>query len=288
MKRPIHVRLSETDPVFPVRILRDDCVNVLANHWHRETEIIFMEKGNETFYVNGIKYLLNEGDIILIAGGDVHSALRSPENIRIVVQFDDVIFEDRYTADINCVRGHICRLERFSRNWPSHVYDCIKKIIFDLKYNYDRMNKAELCYEFSVKALIYSLVYVLINDLPEDVAQTERVARILNKDILAKLIVVFRHINQNYNNPVTIKEAAKMIGYSPNYFVKFWKRYMGITFHEYLNNLRIQTAMGRLISEDIPIAEIAAETGYPNVKTFNRLFKTHTGMTPSKYRKEYF
>ena len=288
MKRSINVQMTETNPAFPIRVLTDTCVNALTNHWHRETEIIYMEKGIETVYINGIKYLLGEGDIVLISGGDVHSAFRSPENIRIVVQFDDAIFEDRYTSDIDSVRGRISRLERFSRKWPRKAYEQVKKIIFDLKYYYDRMGAADACSEFLVKALVYSLAGVLISELPEDTAQAGQVARILNKDILAKLIVVLRHINRNYNTPVTIKEAAGVIGYSPNYFVKFWKRYMGVTFHEYLNNLRIQTATGRLLSENTPISEIAAESGYPNVKTFNRLFREHTGMNPSAYKKEYF
>jgi len=55
-------------------------------------------------------------------------------------------------------------------------------------------------------------------------------------------------------------------------------------FNDFLHDHRLQEAMARLASEELPILSIALECGYGSIGPFNRAFKQRTGMTPSEYR----
>ena len=51
-----------------------------------------------------------------------------------------------------------------------------------------------------------------------------------------------------------------------------------------MHHHRLQEAVARLVSDDLPILTIALECGYGSIGPFNRAFKQRLGMTPSEYR----
>ena len=58
-----------------------------------------------------------------------------------------------------------------------------------------------------------------------------------------------------------------------------------MSFTEYLNQKRLETASVMLLKPDASIADVAVACGYPTVTYFNRIFRKFRGMTPSEYRK---
>ena len=54
---------------------------------------------------------------------------------------------------------------------------------------------------------------------------------------------------------------------------------------QYIISLRISYAMNLITSTDYNFTQVAAAVGYDNSMYFSRLFKKHTGMTPSEYKK---
>ena len=67
--------------------------------------------------------------------------------------------------------------------------------------------------------------------------------------------------------------------------MKFFKKNMGDSFINYLNDYRLSMAARTLLSSDDNIIDIAADCGYDNLSYFNRIFKKKYGVTPSAYRK---
>ena len=60
-----------------------------------------------------------------------------------------------------------------------------------------------------------------------------------------------------------------------------------MTVNEYVTNARINKARELLVSTEEPVYRIAEQTGLDNYTYFCRLFKHHTGLTPSEYRKNH-
>ncbi len=93
-------------------------------------------------------------------------------------------------------------------------------------------------------------------------------------------------IDENYDRPISLKEASAAVNTSVRYFCKVFKNYTGITFVEYLTRLRIEKSKSLLQNPHRRISEIAFEVGFESLTQFNRSFKKHVGMTPTRFREE--
>ena len=65
-----------------------------------------------------------------------------------------------------------------------------------------------------------------------------------------------------------------------------FKDNLGITVKEYLSRIRLWHAQEQLIETDYPVIDIAICNGFPNVKSFNQVFKRKYQITPAKYREK--
>jgi AraC-like DNA-binding protein len=92
-------------------------------------------------------------------------------------------------------------------------------------------------------------------------------------------------MQKNYKNPINLQEASKLIHLSNTAFCKFFKRSIGKTFSDYLNDLRILHACTLLIETDKPISQIAVESGFENLAYFNRVFLKKKKLQPTVFRK---
>jgi YesN/AraC family two-component response regulator len=101
----------------------------------------------------------------------------------------------------------------------------------------------------------------------------------------SRLNKVLVYMQKNYRNSITLQEASKLIHLSNTAFCKFFKRSIGKTFSDYLNDLRILHACNLLIETDKPISQIAAESGFENQAYFNRVFLKKKKLQPATFRK---
>jgi hypothetical protein len=92
------------------------------------------------------------------------------------------------------------------------------------------------------------------------------------------------HIDTNLN--FNLKIASEELDVNPAYLSREFSRYFdNLSFGEYIRKLRIEKAIQLLESSEDTLAEIAYLTGFSDQSHFNRVFKAHTGQTPSEYRK---
>ena len=84
---------------------------------------------------------------------------------------------------------------------------------------------------------------------------------------------------------LTIEEAAAKVHVSPAAFSRFFRRSLGKTFTEYVNDLRCTEAAIQLRKTDKPVATVAHDCGFTTLSHFNRQFLLRHGQTPRLYRK---
>ncbi|MDO3409997.1 response regulator [Saccharibacillus sp. CPCC 101409] len=95
---------------------------------------------------------------------------------------------------------------------------------------------------------------------------------------------VVRHIEEHYAEPITLGGMAELVYLNASYLSSLFKNRLGRSFVEILTEVRIREASKRLLGSDEKIAAIAYETGFSNIRHFNRVFKAETGRTPKEYR----
>ena len=78
--------------------------------------------------------------------------------------------------------------------------------------------------------------------------------------------------------------VAGYYGLSREYLARSFKKYMGNTFKEYLDSVRISNAYKELMNTDLSVLEVALDNGFNDSRTFIKAFKDVYHETPHKYR----
>ncbi len=110
--------------------------------------------------------------------------------------------------------------------------------------------------------------------------------RAQNSILISELEETIRYFHMNYNKPLSIEEYAAQHHMSISWFIRSFREYTGSTPTQYLLTLRISNAKSLLQTTKHNVTEIARIVGYDNPFYFSRIFKKHTGLSPSQYREE--
>lgn len=106
-----------------------------------------------------------------------------------------------------------------------------------------------------------------------------------NKD--SRIVKCLQYIHENIDQNLTIPILANIACVSEDHFIRLFKANLKRTPLQYINAKKMEHIQLLLISTDDSIQDIAHHLSIDNISYFNRLFKQHTGFTPSEYRKEY-
>ena len=93
------------------------------------------------------------------------------------------------------------------------------------------------------------------------------------------------YIQENYKEKIYIRDLADLIGMNEQYFCRFFKKVIGRSPMEYVNEYRIKKAIHYLKESDLTVTEICLECGYNNLGNFLREFRKYTSTTPLQYRR---
>ena len=96
---------------------------------------------------------------------------------------------------------------------------------------------------------------------------------------------VINYMQAHPEEDVSLPKMAAMVNLSPNYFSQLFKDETGLSFTEYLANIRLEFAKALLKSDSTPLQEIVARCGFSDAAYFCKFFKKRTGMSPGKWRK---
>jgi len=93
------------------------------------------------------------------------------------------------------------------------------------------------------------------------------------------------HVEQSYSEPISLEKAAGIAALESSYFSTYFRAKVGITFTEWLRQVRIEKAMEFMKASDFSISEVAGAVGFKDLRTFERAFKQYTRRTPREFKK---
>ena len=99
-----------------------------------------------------------------------------------------------------------------------------------------------------------------------------------------RLSMLIEYVYSHYRDPISIQEAANYVHLQPQYFCRFFKENMGISFLTFVNDVRLYYVYQELMSTNLPIGQIIAENGFTNYATFRKLFDAKFHCTPKELR----
>lgn len=103
--------------------------------------------------------------------------------------------------------------------------------------------------------------------------------------IHSRILDAINYIQTNLHKPLTVAHLAQRANQNADYFSRLFKDSTGERPLSYIQLTRVERAQFLLMNTDLPLAAVAAETGFENLSYFTRIFKEKTGQTPGEYKK---
>jgi AraC-like DNA-binding protein len=99
---------------------------------------------------------------------------------------------------------------------------------------------------------------------------------------------VYQYTMANFTDNITLAQIARVVYLTPQSFCRYFKKHTSKTYISFLNEIRINQACQQFTSMDFKsISAVAYQSGFNNVVTFNRVFKSITKKSPREFIKEY-
>lgn len=245
-------------------------------HWHDSFEIMLNISGSMTVIFQDKSITLQKDDCILINPYAIHAVKATADNAFILLQLP-----------LSFVKRNIPDVENLYFNLHCHSTDpkiitkqsMFKKIIYDMNVAVKIKPDG---YELRCKSLIYELLFQMYHSFSTKVKKTDTVSnRYQNR--LTKIIT---YVSNNYDHEISLRDAAQLCHLQPEYFCRFFKKNMGITFFNYVSEIRLYHIYLDIINTNLPIHEIANTHGFTNYDTFLKKFKVYFSCNPADLRKK--
>lgn len=283
---------DETEPLnpdFPLRMnkmwLRKSKYGLSHFHKHRYFEVTCIMNGCGFISVNGERYDVMPGDVVIFNTDEVHG-WEIVEDLRIFVMVfsSELIFNNFSLFDSEYLRFFSERGSHFVNKIPAgEIY--AKRIYGAMEDIYNEWIHDEVGRQLMMKAFVLRILTMLTRHYKNN-AKNQAVLWDRNEK-MNRLQASLSFINENYDTKIKLEEAAAKAYMSPNYFSGFFKKVTGENFSQYVMRVRIHKAQELLEDKNncYNVLEISQMCGFNNASNFYRVYKKITGKTPTENRK---
>ena len=233
----------------------------------RDFDVLYVLSGKMCFCINGVEYLCKPGDVLVVAPNSQFSVRCDEPADQFYCHFDiKVQSEYKLTGSF--------RQNRLPESCSGLAKLCCEQI--------KHIETQGLPLGPSVR-MIFKLF--LIEMLQTDAANHVSFVSVPENEKPEELFAVLAHISEHLNENLSVEELAKMAGFHPSYFSRYFKRYMGMSPIRYINEHKMSLAKHLVSTTERPIKEIAAQLGFADQFGFSKKFKACFGSSPSEFRK---
>ena len=264
----------KTEPDVPVRCFRywDPIGYPVAAHWHNSVEILRIETGRMQVMLGEKHIVLGADEYLVINSRDIHATF-SEKNTMVEVLQIPYIFLKRYLPELDTVRFR-------RRPRDEEVSGQFSGLLHRMGV-VNTLREEHFLVEFH--ALLFQLLYLLGVHYGDAAEAEEAVQNDLSRQ---RLTQVMDYVNLHYRERITLEEAASLVALNKEYFCRFFKRSMGISFLEYVNEVRFTHVCEDLFHTEENIMRLLEEHGFGNYKLFMKMFRERYHDTPSRMRRE--
>jgi AraC-like DNA-binding protein/mannose-6-phosphate isomerase-like protein (cupin superfamily) len=249
-------------------------------HYHEALEICFVKKGRGKRIIGDSIANFDDGDLVLVGSNLPHSWITD----ELFNQSDEKIevFVIQFNLNLLAPFLSITESESLSR--------LLDRSISGIAFNGDTtaLIKMLLAIENEVGFGRYLKLVELLH-LMSLHPQNQTLASSAYKPDYQKyneerILKVCNYIHAHYKEQINTETLANLIAMNPSAFCRFFKRILGKTVVEYINELRISYICNQLQSSKEPVYKLSFDAGFSSVAYFNRVFKRLTNKTPKSYR----
>lgn len=245
-------------------------------HWHQAMELLLFIKGRVVCNFNNTTLHAKPGDLYLINSHEVHATRCSRDAVYLCVHVQPSLM-CRYVPDFDQLT--------FSLAFPPEdkekaaAYEQLRSHMQEiLRF----MEAPSSCGRLTCNARLFDLTAILVQyfSMPLALEETK-----LRRSDMTRLEPILEYTQLHHGEDLSLDGAAKAMGLNKEYFCRLFKKNMGVSYIQYLYQVRATAVCRELEIGDDPIGEIAQRHGFRDPKMLGQYFREIYGCTPSEKRK---
>lgn len=251
-----------------------------APHWHNGLEILYLLEGSEDCYLGEEECIrMKKGDFLVINSRVVHS-VQCPRQCReMLIQIPYPMMK-RFISQIDGLEFVCEKITGKKQRMDTFLVESALSTLAELH----PFQSPEETLEFYSQ--IYHLLAVLVKDFSVSVTSDKME---ISEKYMERLGMITSYVKEHYMEEISLQEIARLVSLNPDYFTRFFKKYMGMTFLDYVNSVRMEHVVRDLQRTDLSVQKLLEIHGFTNYKLFMKMYKSRFESTPGKmrrYRKE--
>ncbi|GIN71824.1 transcription regulator [Bacillus sp. J14TS2] len=267
------------------RILKD---NYIPPHTHDFFELVYVVRGNAHHQIEDKTYELSAGNVFILEPSMYHRFRASLSHDTVVY---NVLFNKEFLhRELNTLSTmpsfvNFFYLIPFLQKHSSFIQflplQLVQKIQIEkhLDAIYREYQEKEDGYQFVIKTRLIEVLILLSRYYKTNQGKQNI---FISDDEAIQSIAHF--LKEHCNQPISLSQLSKTFGISVSSLTAKFKAHTGKTLIEFKHTAQIQQACYKLQESKKKISTIALDSGFNDLSHFNRVFKKHTGTTPSHYR----
>lgn len=248
-------------------------------HWHDAFEFIMPLENHYIVYAGDEEFNIPIYDVLIVPPCELHRMPAVPGH-RLILQCDNSVLSG--VAAVETVMRGITSPILINKELNQELHSLAKKTLLDV-YSLNKQ-KNELA---DVK--IYIALINLLTAVRE--FQLKKAKDLLDCDDFKlneyseKFNAVMKYIDSNYMYDISLERLADVAGYSKYHFSRIFKQYNSMSYLQYINARRTKAAEHLLLEPELSITDVAMQSGFKSLTTFNRIFKEIKHCTPTDFKK---
>ncbi len=252
-------------------------------HYHDYIEILYSLKSSMEVILDGRRYHMRDGDLMVINSGEVHTIHSQTNGNRyIVVKFSpellyaagQSVFELKYALPFILDGADHQRLFSRAEIQGTEIPGLMKTILHE-------WSRRRYGYEIAIRTDILQLFLWILRYWHE--TGKEHMEDWYSNELTGVIQKAIEYIATHYDS-VSAQEMARRCNMSYSYFSRSFKAVMKKSFTEYVNYIRLEQAVKLLVTTDKSVTEIAAATGFSTTSYFIEQFKKKKQISPRQFR----
>lgn len=243
--------------------VRKDDNLAFAAHFHSSIEVVYMLKGSAHAFSAGRDCTLNEGDLFIAFPNCIHYYDNCSSDLLYYIAIIPYSAFPEYINELTEMVPSSPKIEGVS----PEVASLFEKIL-NTQGNYK---------ERIIKAYFSAIIGMIFE-------KTELVKASETDNTAVQSII--KYCRENYMNNITLNDVSKALHISKSRISHIFSEKLHMSFRTFINVFRLNDAERLLKNRELSVTEIALQSGFESVRTFNRAFLKHFGQNPSKYRVE--
>lgn len=271
-----HRLLTELDPTgFGVK----DESNLSAYappHWHKAVELLLFVKGTVTCSFDSGKRRFRAGDLYIINSHEVHET-RCSRGARYLVVHIDPMAMLRFIPAFDQLRFSLV----FDPE-DSEKGEAFRQLRFLTEQILALTETADPVSLLRRQGKLFEAAAILVTHFSQTMPVEE--SRLRRSD-MTRLEPLLEHIQLHHGEELPLDEAVEFMGLNKEYFCRLFKKNMGVSYLQYVYQVRTTALCRDLELSDDPIGELAERHGFRDSKMLNQYFREIYDCTPSEKRK---